>query len=105
MTTVKLFLIVQVVPKIRETKNDKRRTRTTSIIIDIDSGVTHILRITCKHEEEDSSMVGIIEKNNVGDDDTITLGDDVTSDDVTNKQNQQKQKQKQWIKNKEIHKI
>ena len=38
MKTVKLFLIV--VPKIRETKNDKRRTRTTSIIIDIDSGVT-----------------------------------------------------------------
>jgi len=54
-----------------------------------------------QHEEEDSSMVGIIEKNNVGDDDTITLGDEVTSDDVTNKQNQQKQKQ--WIKNKEIH--
>ena len=48
-------------------------------------------------------MVGIIEKNNVGDDDTITLGDDVTSDDVTNKQNQQKQKE--WIKNKEIDKI
>lgn len=56
-----------------------------------------------QHEEEDSSMVGIIEKNNVGDDDTITLGDEVTSDDVTNKQNQQKQKQ--WMKNKEIHKI
>ena len=56
-----------------------------------------------QHEEADSSMVGIIEKNNVGDDDTINLGDDVTSDDVTNKQNQQKQKQ--WIKNKEIHKI
>ena len=56
-----------------------------------------------QHEEEDSSMVGIIEKNNVGDDDTITLGDEVTSDDVTNKQNQQKQKQ--GIKNKEIHKI
>ena len=46
-----------------------------------------------QHEEEDSSMVGIIEKSNVGDDDTITLGDEVTSDDVTNKQNQQKQKQ------------
>ena len=37
-----------------------------------------------QHEEEDSSVVGIIEKSNVGDDDTITLGDEVTSDDEVN---------------------